>query len=49
MRYGHAIEWRTYWFRVLFLTLMACLNSVLALVEEVGCDECPSFLPFDPM
>eukprot|EP00043_Microstomoeca_roanoka_P009814 m.93491 g.93491 ORF g.93491 m.93491 type:complete len:398 (+) comp14701_c0_seq1:119-1312(+) len=28
------IEWRTYWFRVLHITLMATLNSVLAFFEK---------------
>ena len=34
-KYRGVIEWRTYWFRVLFLTLMACLNSVLAFLERL--------------
>lgn len=29
------IEWSSYWFRVLFLTFMACLNSCLAFIEYV--------------
>lgn len=34
-RYRRGIEWRTYWFRILFLTCLACLNSFLAIIEEV--------------
>ncbi|EGD80818.1 hypothetical protein PTSG_01404 [Salpingoeca rosetta] len=32
-KYGYAIEWKHYWFRVLFLTFMACLNSTLSFLE----------------
>eukprot|EP00043_Microstomoeca_roanoka_P010509 m.99722 g.99722 ORF g.99722 m.99722 type:complete len:396 (+) comp14913_c1_seq8:355-1542(+) len=31
--YGHAIDWRTYWFRVLFLSIMACVNTCLSWIE----------------
>eukprot|EP00043_Microstomoeca_roanoka_P016908 m.175022 g.175022 ORF g.175022 m.175022 type:complete len:401 (+) comp16545_c0_seq2:321-1523(+) len=34
-KYWPSIEWRVYWFRVLFLSFMACINSVLALIEWI--------------
>eukprot|EP01147_Barroeca_monosierra_P000654 gene654-3962_t len=34
-KYGGDIEWKTYWFRALFLSIMACINSMLALLERV--------------
>eukprot|EP00055_Hartaetosiga_balthica_P006587 m.20949 g.20949 ORF g.20949 m.20949 type:complete len:384 (+) comp5303_c0_seq1:49-1200(+) len=34
-KYGRWVEWRVYWFRVLFLTLMAMLNSSLALINDL--------------
>lgn len=36
LAHGASIEWRTYAFRVVFLTFMACLNSLLAIVETVN-------------
>lgn len=32
-RYGRLVDWRLYWQRVLFLSLMALFNSLLGLVD----------------
>ncbi|KAA8492327.1 PAPS-dependent sulfotransferase Stf3 [Porphyridium purpureum] len=34
-RHGRSIQWRVYWFRVLFVTVMAFFNSVLAVIEWI--------------
>lgn len=31
----HQVDWATYWHRALFLTLMACINSLLALPDRL--------------
>jgi hypothetical protein len=33
-RRGHAVEWKHYWVRVLFLTAMSLLNSLLAVFDS---------------
>lgn len=35
-RHGAAIDWAHYWHRAAFLTLMACLNSCLGLVDSLA-------------
>ena len=34
-KHASDIEWGTYWLRLIFLTCMACLNSLLAVIEWV--------------
>ncbi len=34
-RYGRGIDWRLYWQRAAFLSLMSCLNSLLGLVDTL--------------
>jgi hypothetical protein len=31
--YGKEIHWHLYWHRIMFLTLMACLNTLLAIPD----------------